>query len=118
MIAPAVRRMLLATTLLFLATGFFAVAAAQLSELAGGWTTRSLWIAALGFMALAAGVGPWLWAQTVRSQRILLSVILLGSGGGLLALLPGMSYLVVLAAQAALVAIVVAEIGRQAEHRP
>lgn len=109
MIAPVVRTQLLATTLLFASAALFVTAARQLSELAGGWTTRSLWLAALGLIALAAAVGPWLWGQSVRSQRLLLGTILVGSGGGLLALLPGMSYLIVAAAQAALAATVVAE---------
>lgn len=109
MIAPMVRRQLVTTTLLFAAAAYFGSAALQLSRLADGWTTRGIWLVLLGLIAIAAAVGPWLWAQTVRGQRLLLGTILVGSGGGLVALLPGMSYHVVVAAQAALAAAVVAE---------
>jgi len=107
LVAPVVRLQLIVTTLLFGSAALFTTAAVQLSRLADGWTTWCLWLAALGVVAAAAAVGPWLWAQTVRAHRLLLAAILLGSGGGLLALLPGMSYLVVVAAQAALAAAVV-----------
>lgn len=106
---PSVLSQLIVTTLLFAAAALFGSAALHLTRLADGWTTRGIWLAILGLTALAAAVGPWLWAQTVRGQRILLGVILVGSGGGLLALLPGMNYLVVAAAQAALAAALVAE---------
>jgi hypothetical protein len=106
-IAPRVRHQLVVTTLLFGSAALFTTAAVQLSRLADGWTTWCIWLAALGVVAAAAAVGPWLWAQTVHAHRLLLAAILLGSGGGLLALLPGMSYLVVVAAQAALAAAVV-----------
>lgn len=109
MIAPMVRHQLIATTLLFIAAALFASAALQLTELATGWTVWSLWTAVLGLIAATAAIGPWLWAQTVRGQRLLLGTIIVGSGGGLLALLPGMSYLVVAATQVALAAAVVSE---------
>ena len=109
MISPTVRNHWVVTMLLFGSTALFAMAGLQLSRLADGWTTWSLWLALLGLIALAAAVGPWLWAQTVRGQRILLGAILVGSGCGLIALLPGMSYLVVVGAQAALAAAIVAE---------
>ncbi len=109
MMVQAVRTQLIVTTLLFASAALFGSAALHLTRLADGWTTRGIWIVGLGLAALAAAVGPWLWAQTVRSQRILLGAVLVGSGGGLLVLLPGMSYQVVMAAQATLAAAAVAE---------
>jgi len=91
MIAPAVRNQLIATTLLFAAAALFTAGAMHHSRLANAWTAWGVWTALLGIVSLAAAVGPWLWAQTVRGQRILLGAIILGSGGGLLALLPAMS---------------------------
>lgn len=109
MMAPLIRRQLIATTLLLAASGLFASGALRLTGLAAAWTTFSVWTGALGVVAAAAAVGPWLWAQTVRGQRLFIGTVLAGSGAGLIGLLPGMSYDVVLAAQATLVAAFVAE---------
>jgi hypothetical protein len=109
MMAPLARIQLIATTLLLAASGLFASAALHLTELATAWTTFSVWTAGLGVIAAAGGVGPWLWAQTVRGQRLFIWAVLVGSGAGLIGLLPGMSYDVVLASQATLIAAIVAE---------
>ena len=109
MMASLARVQLIATTLLLAASGLFASAALHLTELATAWTAFSVWTAGLGVIAAAAAVGPWLWAQSVRGQRWFIGSVVVGSGAGLIGLLPGMSYDVVLAAQAALIAAVVAE---------
>ena len=109
MSTATVRNQLIATTLLIGAAALFVLAALWLNRLATGWTAWSAWTAVLAVLSLAAAAGPWLWAQTVRGQRLLIGAVVIGSGGGLLALLPGMSYPVVAAAQCALLAGVVAE---------
>ena len=109
MTSGLVRRQLIATTLLLAAASLFISGALRLNELATAWTTWSLWTAALGVVAAAAGAGPWLWAQSVRGQRLLIWSVIAGSGAGLLGLLPGMSFAVVLAAQVTLLAAISAE---------
>ena len=100
---------LFVSTLLLVAAGLFVTTALAVNRLATGWTAWSMWTAALTVPAVAAALGPWLWAQTVRWQRLLIGAVVVGSGAGLLVLMPGMSYLFVFGAQAALTAGALAE---------
>ena len=118
MSASTVRNQLIATTLLLVAAALFVAAALSLNELATGWTVASGWTAILAVVSAAAAVGPWLWSQTVRGQRLLIGAVVIGSCGGLLGLLPGMSYAVVMAAQAALTAGVCAEASARRNQSP
>ena len=56
-------------------------------------------------------MGPWLWRQTVRGQRHLISALVLLVAGSLVMLVPVVDFRAVFGCQAAVTAAVLAEFG-------